>query len=119
MNGGLFERDSLDELQVRFPKEYFADLFDLFDQYNFTIDENDPNDAVVGVDPEMLGLIFENLLEDNKDKGAFYTPKKIVQFMCIFLPKRYCLPPRLFIAIISLCLTCFALGYNLGSKSNE
>lgn len=82
MNGGLFERDSLDELQVRFPKEYFADLFDLFDQYNFTIDENDPNDAVVGVDPEMLGLIFENLLEDNKDKGAFYTPKKIVQFMC-------------------------------------
>ena len=82
LNGGLFERDSLDELQVRFPKEYFADLFDLFDQYNFTIDENDPNDAVVGVDPEMLGLIFENLLEDNKDKGAFYTPKKIVQFMC-------------------------------------
>ena len=82
LNGGLFERDSLDELQVSFPKEYFADLFDLFDQYNFTIDENDPNDAVVGVDPEMLGLIFENLLEDNKDKGAFYTPKKIVQFMC-------------------------------------
>ena len=40
------------------------------------------NDAEVGVDPEMLGRIFENLLEDNKDKGAFYTPKEIVQYMC-------------------------------------
>ena len=53
-----------------------------FYQYNFTIDENDPNDAEVGIDPEMLGRIFENLLEDNKDKGAFYTPKEIVQYMC-------------------------------------
>src|SRR5690606_13426834 len=31
---------------------------------------------------EMLGHIFENLLEDNRDKGAFYTPKEIVQYMC-------------------------------------
>lgn len=51
-------------------------------QYNFTIDENDPDDAQVGVDPEMLGRIFENLLEDNKDKGAYYTPKEIVRYMC-------------------------------------
>ena len=58
------------------------DLFDFFGQYNFTIDENDPNDHEVGIDPEMLGHIFENLLEDNKDKGAFYTPKVIVQYMC-------------------------------------
>lgn len=36
----------------------------------------------MGVDPEMLGKIFENLLEDNKDKGAFYTPKEIVRYMC-------------------------------------
>ena len=48
----------------------------------FPIDENDPNDAEIGVDPEMLGKIFENLLEDNKDKGAFYTPKEIVRYMC-------------------------------------
>lgn len=82
LNGGLFERDQLDQVVSRFPQKYFRDLLDLFDQYNFTVDENDPNDAVVGVDPEMLGRIFENLLEDNKDKGAFYTPKSIVQFMC-------------------------------------
>ena len=82
LNGGLFERDYLDELAVKFPAEYFDNLLTMLSQYNFTIDENDPNDAEVGVDPEMLGRIFENLLEDNKDKGAFYTPKEIVQYMC-------------------------------------
>ncbi len=82
LNGGLFERDYIDEIDTKFPKEMFAELFEFFYQYNFTIDENDPDDAQVGVDPEMLGRIFENLLEDNKDKGAFYTPKEIVQYMC-------------------------------------
>lgn len=82
LNGGLFERDEEDEPESRFPAEYFKGLFQFFSEYNFTIDENDPNDAEVGVDPEMLGKIFENLLEDNKDKGAFYTPKEIVRYMC-------------------------------------
>ena len=82
LNGGLFARDEIDELQCVFPKEYFKQLFDFLDSYNFTIDENDPEDAEVGIDPEMLGRIFENLLEDNKDKGAFYTPKEIVDYMC-------------------------------------
>ena len=82
LNGGLFERDEEDEPESVFPAEYFQRLFQFFSEYNFTIDENDPNDAEVGVDPEMLGKIFENLLEDNKDKGAFYTPKEIVRYMC-------------------------------------
>ena len=82
LNGGLFERDYLDERAACFPANYFESLLKMLSQYNFTIDENDPNDAEVGVDPEMLGRIFENLLEDNKDKGAFYTPKEIVQYMC-------------------------------------
>lgn len=82
LNGGLFERDILDKKSCHFPASFFDSLLTMLSQYNFTIDENDPNDAEVGVDPEMLGRIFENLLEDNKDKGAFYTPKEIVQYMC-------------------------------------
>lgn len=82
LNGGLFERDEDDEPESKFPADYFKRLFQFFSEYNFTIDENDPNDAEIGVDPEMLGKIFENLLEDNKDKGAFYTPKEIVRYMC-------------------------------------
>lgn len=82
LNGGLFERDATDETLFLLPAKYMQSLLDFFASYNFTIDENDPDDAEVGVDPEMLGRIFENLLEDNKDKGAFYTPKEIVSYMC-------------------------------------
>lgn len=82
LNGGLFDKDRIDELDIDFPYTYFKELIGFFSQYNFTIDENDPDDSEVGIDPEMLGHIFENLLEDNKDKGAFYTPKEIVQYMC-------------------------------------
>lgn len=82
LNGGLFARDETDALNCVFPEILFKQLFDFLDSYNFTIDENDPEDAEIGIDPEMLGRIFENLLEDNKDKGAFYTPKEIVAYMC-------------------------------------
>ena len=82
LNGGLFEQDATDDTDFPLPEKYMKSLLDFFASYNFTIDENDPDDAEVGVDPEMLGRIFENLLEDNKDKGAFYTPKEIVSYMC-------------------------------------
>ena len=82
LNGGLFENDDYDKTKFPLPAKYMKSMLDFFASYNFTIDENDPDDAEIGVDPEMLGRIFENLLEDNKDKGAFYTPKEIVQYMC-------------------------------------
>lgn len=82
LNGGLFEKDDYDKTKFALPAKFMKNLLDFFASYNFTIDENDPDDAEIGVDPEMLGRIFENLLEDNKDKGAFYTPKEIVLYMC-------------------------------------
>lgn len=83
LNGGLFEPEkNKATLKIDFPADYFKELLEFFEQYNFTIDENSPDDHEVGIDPEMLGHIFENLLEDNRDKGAFYTPKEIVQYMC-------------------------------------
>jgi len=81
LNGGLFDSDEVESRKIDFPEKYFDELLEFFGQYNFTIDENDPNDHEVGIDPEMLGHIFENLLEDNKN-GTFYTPKVIVQYMC-------------------------------------
>ena len=82
LNGGLFERDEVDNLRIVLPESIFSNLFSFLASYNFTVDENDPDDAEIGVDPEMLGKIFESLLEDNKAKGAFYTPKEIVRYMC-------------------------------------
>lgn len=82
LNGGLFEEENKNHRHLIFTAKLFENLFNFFDQYNFTIYEDDPNDHTVAVDPEMLGHIFENLLEDNKDKGAYYTPKEIVHYMC-------------------------------------
>ena len=93
LNGGLFEVSSSDSLRFKIPGKFFWNddegeaekhpgILRLFSNYNFTIDENAPDDVEIGVDPEMLSRIFENLLEDNKEKGAFYTPKEIVRYMC-------------------------------------
>ncbi len=69
-------------MKIKLSASLFENLFRFMASYNFTIDENDPDDADIGIDPEMLGKIFESLLEDNKSKGAFYTPKEIVRYMC-------------------------------------
>lgn len=82
LNGGLFEEDEYDKAKFPIGADLVERMLNFFSNYNFTIDENAPDDVEIGVDPEMLGKIFENLLEDNKDKGAFYTPKEIVQYMC-------------------------------------
>lgn len=82
LNGGLFDKDVSFDNDIDFPADLFKNLLEFFESYNFTIDENDPYDSEVGIDPEMLGHIFENLLEENREKGAFYTPKEIVHYMC-------------------------------------
>lgn len=83
LNGGLFEEHQEPKAHktLKFPGFLIEELFMFFNGYNFTIYENSPEDHTVAVDPEMLGNIFENLLEDNNDKGTFYTPKEIVHYM--------------------------------------
>lgn len=93
LNGGLFEPKDTDfsDEKIIFPKDFFKDLFDRFNEFNFTIDESSADFEIIAVDPEMLGQVFENLLasqnEDTgqnarKSKGAFYTPRDIVSFIC-------------------------------------
>ncbi len=94
LNGGLFERKDTDIDNVTFPNNYFNNLFAIFRKYNWTVDESLSNYEVMAIDPEMLGRIFENLLAEinvdndgssesaRKAKGAFYTPRVIVDYMC-------------------------------------
>ena len=92
LNGGLFE--PLDNYMwesstFNIDNKIFSNcdgngILDFFDRYNFTMNEEEPLEKDVAVDPEMLGKIFENLLDvkDRKSKGAFYTPREIVHYMC-------------------------------------
>ena len=97
LNGGLFEElDNYDWQKNNFsiPNEIFSNVYikgrdadgilDIFDRYNFTINEDEPTEREVAIDPEMLGKVFENLLDvsTRKSKGAFYTPREIVHYMC-------------------------------------
>jgi len=81
LNGGLFSRDAFDKKDIIIENSIFRNIFTTFDQYNFTIIEDNPNDSEIAIDPEMLGRVFESLLEDRKEKGAFYTPREIVHYM--------------------------------------
>ncbi|MBN2825483.1 MAG: hypothetical protein JXQ76_09180, partial [Campylobacterales bacterium] len=81
LNGGLFSKDGFDRLPIILDNEAFGEIFATFDRFNFTIIEDNPNESEIAIDPEMLGKVFESLLEDRKEKGAFYTPREIVHYM--------------------------------------
>jgi len=76
------------------PNNLFFDpecgLFSILNRYNFTIEENTPNEQQVALDPELLGKVFENLLgaynPETKEtarnqSGSFYTPREVVNYM--------------------------------------
>lgn len=92
LNGGLFypiEDYDWENTDFHIPNDYWYNedetgLLNILSQYNFTVDESDPSEQELAVDPEMLGKIFEKLLDvkDRSSLGAFFTPREIVHFMC-------------------------------------
>ncbi len=85
LNGGLFEPDyDWKNSFMYLENKTFEKILGVFDLYNFTVKEDEPLEKEVAVDPEMLGKVFENLLEESlrKGKGTYYTPREIVHYMC-------------------------------------
>lgn len=101
LNGGLFEAlpgDWVGSSSLTFPQGFFKRLFEHFEDFNFTTDESTPEYEQIAIDPEMLGRVFESLLatqleesgeQARKAKGAFYTPREIVSFMCAEAVRSY------------------------------
>lgn len=89
LNGGLFEENRLDtEKAFQITDLRFEQAFKFFERYNFTITEDSPLDQEVAVDPEMIGYVYESLVNvsDNIDErgeaGIFYTPRTEIELMC-------------------------------------
>lgn len=120
LNGGLFDPiNNFDWVNVDLllPNSLFSNnnrtkegdigdgILDIFDRYNFTVNEEEPLEKEVALDPELLGKIYEKLnairpdnfdeyvevLESgkkgeetkfNKEYGVYYTPREIVHYMC-------------------------------------
>lgn len=66
----------------------------IFMDYKFTIEENTPEEEDIALDPELLGMVFENLLAEidpqndegtarsiRNATGSFYTPRPVIQEM--------------------------------------
>ncbi|MFN4319834.1 MAG: class I SAM-dependent DNA methyltransferase, partial [Aquificaceae bacterium] len=120
LNGGLFDPiNNFDwvNVDILLPNELFSNsnrtkegdvgdgILDVFDRYNFTVNEEEPLEKEVALDPELLGKIYEKLnairpdnfdeyvkvIESNKkgeearfnkEYGVYYTPREIVHYMC-------------------------------------
>ena len=120
LNGGLFDpMGGYDWVHrdIQLPNELFSNneitkegdkgtgILDIFDRYNFTVQEDEPLDKEVAIDPELLGKAYEKLnairpdnYEEfkkalksnkkgeknkfNKKYGVYYTPREIVHYMC-------------------------------------
>lgn len=89
LNGGLFEETDLDRKAANaVPDNVIKALLGdgektgLFNRYNFTVAESTPLDTEVAVDPEMLGKLFEETVNERHSNGAYYTPRPVVGFMC-------------------------------------
>lgn len=65
----------------------------IFAQYKFTIEENTSLEEEVALDPELLGMVFENLLAEidpnedgsaksaREESGSYYTPRRIIDYL--------------------------------------
>ena len=87
LNGGLFSPIINYDWKgtiIEPNNEIFEEIIETFDKFNFTVREDDPLEKEVAVDPEMLGKVFEKLLDDGErgSKGSFYTPREVVHYMC-------------------------------------
>jgi hypothetical protein len=89
LNGGLFRKNELDQkFQFLIPDRQMNLIFEFLDKYNFTISEDTPLDQEVAVDPEMIGKVYESLVnvsaeaDEQGDAGIFYTPRIEIDLMC-------------------------------------
>jgi len=89
LNGGLFERNDLDRAHSpTLTDGLFEKAFDFLEGYNFTISEDTPLDQEVAVDPEMIGKVYESLVnvseeaDERGEAGIFYTPRVEIDLMC-------------------------------------
>lgn len=89
LNGGLFQENRLDkQFSFSIGDSRFAQVLTFLERYNFTIAEDSPLDQEVAVDPEMIGKVYESLVnvsteaDERGDAGIFYTPRTEIDLMC-------------------------------------
>ena len=82
LNGGMF---SIHELEENYPKldiadEAFVSLFAFFDQWHWHLDDR-LTASGKDINPDVLGYIFEQYINDRAQMGAYYTKEDITEYI--------------------------------------
>ena len=92
LNGGMFDQHQLeaDYADIDIPDEAFIGLFDFFDKWNWHLDTR-LTASGKDINPDVLGYIFEQYINDRAQMGAYYTKEDITEYI-----GRNCILPFLF-----------------------
>lgn len=92
LNGGMFDEHQLerDYADIDIPDEAFIGLFDFFDKWNWHLDTRITANGK-DINPDVLGYIFEQYINDRAQMGAYYTKEDITEYI-----GRNCILPFLF-----------------------
>lgn len=97
LNGGMFDEHQLerDYADIDIPDDAFIGLFDFFDKWNWHLDTR-LTASGKDINPDVLGYIFEQYINDRAQMGAYYTKEDITEYI-----GRNCIFPYLFDAVKS------------------
>lgn len=81
---GMFDENRLDRRKdIHVPNEAIEPIItELLGSFDFTVTASTSDDTEVRVDPELLGMVFEELVNERNDLSGYYTPPPVVSFMC-------------------------------------
>jgi hypothetical protein len=81
LNGGLFDRHQLEnKYDIDIPDKVFEELFDFFDKWQWHLDTRITASGK-DINPDVLGYIFEQYINDRAQMGAYYTKEDITEYI--------------------------------------
>jgi len=90
LNGGLFKKHSIEhKYKISISNNILHKLLVFLKQYTWYVDETDVSND--GINPEILGHIFEQTIDNQKEQGAYYTPVDVTKFICTNTILPYCI----------------------------
>ena len=81
LNGGMFSLHELEEsYSIDIADEAFESLFSFFDQWHWHLDDR-LTASGKDINPDVLGYIFEQYINDRAQMGAYYTKEDITEYI--------------------------------------
>ncbi len=82
LNGGMFDVHQIEReyAELDIADEAFISLFDFFDKWHWHLDDR-MTASGRDINPDVLGYIFEQYINDRAQMGAYYTKEDITEYI--------------------------------------